>query len=175
MLPRRTPPAACLALIACLSLAACATIPVHTDYDGTVEFLFYRTFAVVPPRDREPAVESLGEARVRQAIVAGLTAKGLAEVPRPEADLLARWRMRTRERLVVDEVFGPPFWRRPYRRTQVYPVREGTLTIELVDRERARVVWEGTATGVVDDPARNRETIRRAVARILEQYPPPHG
>lgn len=171
----RTPfPVTALALALLLAgfLSACATIPVRVDYDEEAEFLFYTTFAVAGD-DRAPRrVESLTDARVHRAIVAGLQAKGLAETPRDEADLVVRWHTRFRKRTIVSNTYPGPYWRP--RRMEVYHVREGVLTIELIDRARGRVVWQGSATGVVDDPERDRETVRRAVAAILEKYPPMH-
>jgi len=159
-------------LLAVLALlAACARIPVRTDYDEGTEFLFYTSFAVAKDGGAR-RVESLSDARVHRAIVEGLTAKGLAEAPRAQADLLVRWHTRFRRRTVVTDPYPAPFWRP--RRLEVYHVREGVLTIELIDRAKGRVVWEGSATGVVDDPERNRENVRRAVAAILDRYPPMH-
>jgi hypothetical protein len=160
------------ALAAVLLLAACATFPVSTDYDETVEFLFYRTVAVVPhAHDGRDRVESLAASRVREALLAGLADRGLAEAPRGEADLWARWRLRYRDRVVAGERFPGPFWYRS-RRMAIYTVREGTLTVELVDRVQGRVVWKGSADGLPDDAG--RDTLRRAVAAILEKYPPAH-
>jgi len=65
----------------------------------------------------------------------------------------------------------------PYRsyiyvdRTRFYV---GTLTIELIDREQRRVVWEGTTS----DTATSRDTARRptpqAATRIMAAFPPLH-
>lgn len=65
----------------------------------------------------------------------------------------------------------------PYRsyiyvdRTRYYV---GTLTIEIIDREAGRVVWEGTTS----DAAVNRSDARRptpeAAARIMAAFPPMH-
>jgi hypothetical protein len=168
--PRILP--AVLGLLLAGLLSACATIPVRVDYDEGTEFLFYTSFAVAKDGGKPRRVESLNDARVHRAIVEGLEAKGLAEAPRAEADLLVRWHTRFRRRTVVTDVYPSPFWRP--RRMDVYHIREGVLTIELIDRAQGRVVWEGSATGVVDDPERNRETVRRAVRAILDKYPPMH-
>jgi hypothetical protein len=170
-MPQAIPRAAALLGIALAALlAACAGIPVATDYDEGTEFLFYTSFAV--PAGVVGRVETLADARIRKAVVDGLTAKGLAEAPAGKADLLVRWHTRFRRRVILSDPFPGPFW--APRRMDVYHVREGVLTIELIDRAQGRVVWQGTATGVVQDPERNRENIRRAVAAILAKYPPMH-
>jgi hypothetical protein len=170
-MPQAIPRAAALLGIALAALlAACAGIPVQTDYDEGTEFLFYTSFAV--PAGVVGRVETLADARIRKAVVDGLTAKGLAEAPAGKADLLVRWHTRFRRRVILSDPFPGPFW--APRRMDVYHVREGVLTIELIDRAQGRVVWQGTATGVVQDPERNRENIRRAVAAILAKYPPMH-
>jgi len=165
-------PALLPALLAVLLTAACATVPVRTDYDEGTEFLFYTSFHVLPHGRGDRAVESLTEARVRQAIADALAAKGLAEAPEREADLLVRWRTRFHTRIIVADDWHRPFWAR--HATRVYRIREGDLVIELIDSRRHKVVWEGTAEGVVDDPERGHETVRRAVRAILDKYPPMH-
>jgi len=174
-MPTATPPRAPvlgLTLLAALLVSACARIPVRTDYDEGTEFLFYTSFALAKDGGGARRVESLSDARVHRAIVEGLTAKGLAEAPRTRADLLVRWHTRFRHRTVVTDPYPAPFWRP--RRMDVYHVREGVLTIELIDRAKEQVVWEGSASGVVDDPERHRANVRRAVAAILDKYPPMH-
>lgn len=164
---RRWPP---LAWALLLPLWACAGIPVRTDYDPATEFRFYTTYHIVPGRAGEAGVEGLTETRVRRAVAEAMLRKGLAEAPRDRADLVVRWRTGFRVRLVVDDRFpGPSRHRRPY---EIRRVREGTLTISLVDRRRNREVWRGTATGVT---ARNgREALQAAVWAILDRYPPMH-
>lgn len=65
----------------------------------------------------------------------------------------------------------------PYR-TYIYVDRTryfvGTLTIELIDREAGRVVWEGTTSDTATSPESARRPTAEAAARIMAAFPPMH-
>jgi hypothetical protein len=65
----------------------------------------------------------------------------------------------------------------PYR-TYIYVDRTrylvGTLTIELIDREAGRVVWEGTTSDTAANRAAARRPTAEAAARIMAAFPPMH-
>jgi hypothetical protein len=52
---------------------------------------------------------------------------------------------------------------------------EGTLVIDFVDAASRKLVWRGTGSGALESEPTPEETTRgidRAVAKILEQFPP---
>jgi len=181
------------ALLWLLALGAgCAGAPVAVDYDAQTEFLFYRTFAWLghtgEPRG-EP--ESLPGARVHRIVADALGAHGITETAPDEADLLVRYRTDVHSEVIRTPIYiDPPprvdedrrdshdrFDRRPFR-SYIYVDRTryfvGTLTIELIDRQAKRVVWEGTTSeAAVDRAAADRPT-PQAAARIMAAFPPMH-
>jgi len=54
--------------------------------------------------------------------------------------------------------------------------KDGSVVVSLVSAKTHRVVWQGEASDVVDlpvnDPKHADTEINRAVAKILEKYPP---
>ena len=63
-----------------------------------------------------------------------------------------------------------PVW---YDETQVNRYREGTLTVDLVDAKRNRMVWTGAAIGRVikRTPEEKLAEIDQAISAIYLQYP----
>jgi hypothetical protein len=66
--------------------------------------------------------------------------------------------------------YGVPVW---YDQTQVSHYREGTLTIDLVDAARNRLVWTGSAIGRVTQktPQERAMEVDRAIASVFMQFP----
>jgi hypothetical protein len=63
-----------------------------------------------------------------------------------------------------------------YSETYVREYTEGTLVLDLVDGEKGELAWRGTAQAEVtqtQDPEKRQQRIRKAVAEILQQFPPP--
>jgi hypothetical protein len=59
------------------------------------------------------------------------------------------------------------------RNKQIYPYREGTLIIDLMDANNKTLVWRGWATSAIEEAvSRNPEqSIRKAVERIFKLFP----
>ena len=52
----------------------------------------------------------------------------------------------------------------------------GTLILDMYDTAGKRRVWTGSAIKQIDpkrDPAHDQEKLNKAVARLLQNYPPP--
>ena len=57
--------------------------------------------------------------------------------------------------------------------TEVVQRTEGTLAVDLVDRARSQLVWEGAASKRVTDSTRANQdqVLDSAIADIFEQFP----
>jgi len=177
-----------LVMVAVLSLlAACATGPrITVEADPQADFSRYRTFAFYSPL----ALEARGYAtptseRVKAAARAQLEARGYRYQER-DPDLLVNLNGYLQERTdvhVMPEVdyayyysyrarayVASPYWR---DRTSVHRYTEGTLNVDIVDRARNQLVWEGVAVGRVGRmPAEERlARIDGVVADIMARYP----
>ncbi|MEM1175051.1 MAG: DUF4136 domain-containing protein [Pseudomonadota bacterium] len=180
-------------------LSGCAATPkVFTDYDPAQSFGEYQTFTwlgadpMVVTGDR--SVSPLAAKRLKTAIRTELTTRGFTFTDdADDADFAvaftvgARERMDVREREVLD--YYGPHWRWGYSyyygivrppvtvRTEV-DVRdyvEGSLAIDIFDVGRKSPVWHADATkrlSRADLREKSAENIKRAVAVILEGFPP---
>ncbi len=177
----------CLLLLA--ALAACATGPeVRVDYDRSADFGRYRTFGWVTPLGTDRAgYTTLTTDRLRAAVEQEMGARGYLYSP-AAPDLLVNFHGRLQER--VEVIPGPAFAPFPspyygYRPYGVWPgygfaggpfvdqYTEGTINIDLVDRRRGALVWEGVAIGRVTERDRlyPQERLGAAVAAIFARYP----
>jgi hypothetical protein len=168
------------------SLAGCAT-NVSTDYNSKVGFSELRTYALVSPKDSTS--HQLLDDRIREAVVGQLGAKGMKETDRDHADVLVGFGVvdRTRAEIHTDDGGWGPAWGWRYFRygvpwpldTRVEDIEtytDGTVVLCMIDAKTHRVVWQGQAADVLSLPVNNAQRadvdIDRAVAKILDKFPP---
>lgn len=181
--------ACALLAAATLGLAACATGPtVRTDHDPTANFGQYRTWGFYTPIAMEQAgYSSWMSERIRADIEKEMSARGYRRVDK-DADLLVNFQGVVEDKTAVWSIprsdvqwfysyrrrsyVAVPVW---YDETQVSRYREGTLTVDLVDGKRNRMVWTGAASAPVAGkkapPEKRMAEIDRAIAAIFAKYP----
>jgi len=169
---------------ALVTVAGCASTPkTFANADRSVDFANYQSFAYVeaPATDRNDYA-SLETTYLKTAISDELESRGLVESNSP--DLLINFHVHTQEKLRSHSVpsaggFGyyDPFFdtwgvTAGYH-TEVRQYTEGTLTIDIVDAQSNRIVWEGAAVGRVTnkDKQNLEEAVNGAVAEIMKDYP----
>ncbi len=174
--------------IGLLLAAGCAGRQVTTDYSPATGFSRYRTFALVSPPDT--AAQQLIDQRVRNAVQAQLTGKGLTETDRQTADLYVGYGMVDRTHKDVYTYrdgwgWGGGWGWRNYRWGVAWPMTtqrrvetytDGTVVVNLIDAKTKKVVWTGQVADVVSLPVGNPATATRqideAVAKLFTKYPP---
>ncbi len=181
-----------------LLLVACGggtSVRVTSQQDPTVSLPGYATFAWAPrvrpqdPRIEDPAAlqgSSFGQSqteaigtqtidwRIQSEVGAQLARRGYSlTTGRP--DLLVGWRVTTREKQVDDSAMdyqryraegGTESWSTAW--TQGY--EEGTLVIWIKLASNKRLVWQGSATAVVNPSLRDKR-IPEAIAKMFANFP----
>lgn len=170
-----------------LLLGGCASGPrISSEVDPEASFGSYRTFGFYAPL----ALEKEGYAtpttdRIKAAARAQMESRGYVfNADRP--DLWVNLNAYMQEKTDVSTIptvdynyyysyraqsyFAVPYWR---DQTNVRQYTEGTLNVDLVDRARNRLVWEGIAVGRVSKvkPEERAARIDSAVAEIFSRYP----
>ena len=186
MLKNRHMANAAVALVAAL-VTGCASMTIRSDYDRTINFGTYRTFAwvssdpLIRPLGAEPTVSPLNIRRIREAIEAGLTARGFTEInDSPAADFALSFTVGARDRIEAQSypvlyrgVWG---WGGMYYGPQmdVHSYREGVLSIDIFDGRTRQPVWHGSARKQITgaDVSNPEPAIKQAVAAILAKFPP---
>ncbi|HZH44335.1 MAG TPA: DUF4136 domain-containing protein [Lysobacter sp.] len=176
-----------LLVLAAVLLVGCTTGPrVRTDFDPEADFARYRTWNFYQPLAMEQAgYTSYLTEQIRSSIRREMDARGYV-YSEQSPDLRINFQGVIRERTDVYSVprmdlhyfysyrhrayFGMPFW---YDHTEVNRYTEGTLTVDLVDAQRNRMVWTGAAIGRVVQraPQQRAAEADRAIAAIFAKYP----
>jgi hypothetical protein len=154
--------------------AGCSGISVSTDFDPEAPFNSMKTFDWARQKSHGPRdamiMNEIMDRRIQRAVEHVLESKGYRRVERGSPDFLVAFHYSVRNRLeVVDYGYG---WRRGWRGRSVQEIREGTLLVDIVDRESNQLVWRGKAEGAINDPDEAEERITQVVTKLMERFPP---
>ncbi len=175
----------CVALLA--GLAGCATGPtIRTDFDPEANFGNYQSWAFYQPiAMEESGYSTFLTDRIKTDVRREMQARGYA-YDEASPDLRVNFQGIVQQKTNVYSVpqtdyqyfysyrsrryFAVPVW---YDQTIVNQYREGTLTVDLVDAARNRLVWTGAAIGRVTrkSPQEQAQDTDRAIAEIFLRYP----
>ena len=146
---------------------------VKLDYDHDVDFSRYKTFAWSVAQ--QPAKNAANHIRITRAVEEGFTAKGLSKPAAGAPDAYLMYTGRVGDKVKVTGRSGGSSWEPSNLRTMVdlNKVREGTLVLEMYDARTKDVIWRGMASEVAVREDTMEESIRAAVKKLLEGYPPP--
>jgi len=166
--------------LAALALAGCATMKVYSHLERGVDFAQYRTYAWGPadarptgdPRlDSNPFFKERLEGAVEQQLATKRFEKSTATTP----DLLLHYHASITQRFEVNTVDRDRGYCSDNCEPTVSDYDEGTLVLDIVDARTNKVVWRGSARGVVNGLIDNQnlmeQKIDEAVRRMLEPLP----
>ncbi|WP_394128953.1 DUF4136 domain-containing protein [Shewanella maritima] len=175
-------------ILAALALTACSSMKTNSDFDPSVSFDNYKTYAWVKQKNtgEKYHLDGLMDQRVRSAIDAEMAAKGMKKVDADSADLLVNYLTKVDKKINVD-TFNNNFGYYPYHRggwayggsmhtqTTVREYKVGTLIVDLVDKEKGALVWRGTVADTIRDhktPEKRVEVVNKAINQVMANFPP---
>lgn len=157
------------------------TITVESDQALNTDFSKYKTFAMASQVDSELDEglyflnDLVMKSMIRDAVKDELMGLGYEE--RDEAaDLVVNFRVFDEAvTLKGFEGYGTGYWNEQYRQisdTASYEVEPGTLLVSMADRQSGQVVWQGFASGLLENSAfvKDEAKIHEAVNLIFEDY-----
>lgn len=174
-------------------LAGCATTA-HFEKDETADFRQYKTFAWLDKdgegRNDHDRSNDLTELRIKEAISAEIKrSAGWREVKnRPDILLSYDVLVERSTREINNPVYSRPFSRvvfNPYTRrytTIFYPsqfmgyerdqraIKEGTVTITMIDARTDKTVWQGWTTDEVNSRNLTSKEIQNSVKSIFRKF-----
>ena len=175
-------------LVALVALSSCASAPeTRADYDKTVDFAQYRSFAFFDKVGTDEAdYESLITRHLKASTRRELEARGY-RYSESTPDLLVNFNASVTQQTRVHSApmpfygggyygYGYPgyygFWG-GYYEPYVDQYDEGTLKIDIVDARRKQLVWEGTTVGRITDKAKKDRAaaVDLAVRDMFTQFP----
>jgi hypothetical protein len=173
-----------------LALAGCdSNLKVESQVDPDADLSGVKTYTILPLPTQIPGAEPglairLG-ATVKEALNAGLQAKGLSPAAADKADLAVRVHGKVVPKIDVTDwgysgYYGVGYHRRghygwagayPSGGTDVDQYEEGTIVIEIYSRESKQMVWVGWGTGRRSSKGPDPEKVNAAVMDIIARYP----
>jgi hypothetical protein len=161
-----------IALLLPMLAAGCSSMHYAADWDHGTEFRKYETFEFAPtPKEDKTGPEVSNKVfldrRIKRAVTETLEKKGIrpAEAGARGQLIVVYW-MNLRD--VVD-VYTYGYY--PSGATSS-SYKEGTLVLDLVDRELDEVVWRGWVGGMKAEIRHSEEQIFHVVGKILRSFPP---
>jgi Domain of unknown function (DUF4136) len=188
-----------LGMVATIALAAAiftgCTSSAHIEKDNTADFSKYQTYAWV---EREKTEEKnakqnrkneLTETNIRNAVNEQLQKNGWKEV-NANPDVMVNYELLVEKnsRKQQDPVYSQPFTRSYYNRftgrlnTFYYPsrfvgydsytttVKEGTVTITMIDNKTDKTVWQGWTTSELNSNKITGKEIDENVKSIFKKF-----
>ncbi len=177
-----------------LMLGACAApgFKATHDYDDSIDFSKYQTFAWISKNPMKVGVTAIPlspllEPHIMSSLERALIAKGYRFAKQPNsADFVLSFTVGSREEIRVDSypsMGGPAYpsrwgWGGAYygygTETTVRQYTKGMLAVDIFSVQQRRPVWHGVASKKIseDDRDNRSATIDAAVAAIMTGFPP---
>jgi hypothetical protein len=173
-------------------LASCSGVA-HIEKDETVNFSNYKTFAWIETSEtkdqKDEKVSDLTEQNIKKYVNSELTKQGWKEV-KNKPDILLSYDVLVEKNLKEQNnpVYSRPYTRwffNPYSRRWAsiyypsqflgydggsYEVREGTITISMIEAKTERTVWQGWATDQVRSKNLTSKEIQSTVKNIFRKF-----
>jgi hypothetical protein len=144
----------------------------NVDYDPQADFSKYKTFIFREGEilTKAPDLNSpLVRKKIDAAIRAQLTAKGLREVEN-QGDLVVTYRLGAAQRREVQNFPAGRLGRA--RRVETYRFTEGTLVIDLLNRQPRDLVWRGIYRDDESNVSKISEKLPNDIKKLFDEYPP---
>lgn len=163
-------------LLVVFLFVSCSSVNVQNDYDQSVDFTQFKTFAFYKPGIDKVEVSDLDKKRILKSIENEMIAKGFTLSQNP--DLLINFFTSADKQVDVNNYnngygyrWNPSVW--GGNRTTVRTSTQGTLFIDLIDAKKKEMIWQGEGAGEIFKNQNNKEErIKEFVTEILKQYPP---
>ena len=173
-------------LLAGLLITGCASVA-HIEKDENVNFSQYNTFAWVDTKEKGNS--NLTEQNIRKAVNAELAKEGWREVKnRPDVllsyDVLVEKSVKQNNNPVYSQPFTRTYFN-PYTRrwgyiyypsqfvgynNQPYEVREGTVTVTMIDAKTDKVIWQDWTTDEVNSRNLTGKEIQNSIRSIFRKF-----
>jgi len=180
-----------VAALSGLLLAGCASVA-HVEKDKTVNFNNYHSYAWVDTKesksDSSVKVSDLTERIIKEAVNNEMVKTGWKESKKPDVlltyDILVERGIKEQNNPVYSQPYTRYYYN-PYSRRYVavyYPsqfmgydndqqqVKEGTITIRLIDVKTDKTIWQGWTTDEVNSRNLTSKEIQNGVKSIFRKF-----
>lgn len=162
----------------------------HTAQMSGINFNDYKTFAWVSTTKNDKsdrANNDIIDNNIKNSVTKELTNRGWVE-DQAGPDVLMDYTIAVRHGRRVEDapVYSYPFSRYVYRRGRIYslwfpsslmgmrsvdvPFREGELTVNMIDAKTNKLIWQGWATGDLNDRQFTNKDVNKQVKSIFKKF-----
>lgn len=173
-------------LLFALLLAMTTSAKMATDFNPTLDFSKYKTFAYIGGVEslvRMQLNPELLNNRIHRAVVRELTGKGLHEVqPEENPDLVVRYWVEAEFNVQVTGTvdwgtygsYYGGYWTVMYTSMSTPVTHKGTLGIELIDTKARDLAWRMFVSAKIihNDPDKIWKTADSNISKAFKSYPP---
>lgn len=169
-----------LPVILILLLTSCNAIRVNSDFDKSVDFTQFKTYAFYKNGIDKVEISDLDKKRILRSIDNHMQKKGFIKSESP--DMLINIFTKERQQVDVNQFnmgwgygwgFGWNPWMWGGNQTAINSYYEGTLFIDLIDAKKKEMIWQGEGQGNLTNKSSDKDKlIDEFVNKILAQYPP---
>jgi len=160
--------------IVLLAASASFAQQVKTDYDRAADFSRYKTYSW----EKVQTQDQLWVDRIREAVNADLSAKGLTQVPSGGDIAIVAIEMTKNERTfnTFYNGFGGGWrWGGGFgdATTTVDNYKVGTLVVDLFDANSKKLIWRGSSSDTLSNKSeKNIKALDKGVEKMFEHFPP---
>ena len=154
---------------------SCTSVRVFSDFDNSINFDNYKSFAFFKPGIEEVEISDLDKRRILKSIEQSLEEKNLVLSSNP--DLLINISVKATDRVFINSNnnwgWGWNPWMFNSNFNSISTQTRGELFIDIIDSKSKLLVWQGKGYGGINEYMKNRdERINLFVSEILKNYPP---
>ena len=165
-----------ISFIAAITMSCSPIYEVRYDYERKTDFAVLKTYDwLVAPKG--VVIDPLLQDRIKNAVNKKLEAKGL-RMTSDDPDFLIAMQTTSKEKMRHSpKAWGYGYgsrWHSHKYRTRTYD--EGTLVLDFVETASKKLIWRGTAQGLVAfnmTPEKLDYLANQAVQKTLKNFPPP--
>ena len=148
-----------------------------SDYDQSVNFASYKTYAFYKPGIDRAEISDIDKKRILRAIDSEMAAKGFSKSDNNPSVLVSIFAKANKRVSVYNNGFGFGGFGFPYYGgfgPSVSERTEGVLYIDLLDANKKQLVWQGKGTAPLTNKTvqKREERIKEIVREIMTVYPP---
>jgi hypothetical protein len=155
---------------------------VRYNFDRDADFSKHKSYKWVDNKNAE-TLNELADRQFKAATDAELAKKGLTKADSDDADLYLSYQAALNQEKQYTSYnngwgYGPGW--RGYTGSstttgQTTTIHVGGIDLDMYDVAKKQLVWEGTASKVIDPnakPEKQQKNLEKAVAKLLKNYPP---
>jgi len=171
-----------LPLLSVLFLASCSSVQVSTDYDNSVNFSQFKTYAFMKDGVDKINISDLDKKRILKAIDEEMTSKGYTKSENP--DLLINLFTDAKQVVNVNTYYGGwgyygyyrPWGWNPWMMGPGYQSvstsTQGILFVDVLKADNKELIWQGKGSGYLTTNQNKKDArIKEFVTKVLETFP----